>query len=120
MPYKSFPYPNLLYHMVLHMNQQNYEVDAYKEWMMVDTKKYMPISFMDYSLGSIINAFMVLDSWVKRTKKLIDLKQEEIEFRSNGIIMFGWISKRYEGKKEKLYTNYNNALFSRNTYREVF
>lgn len=51
---------------------------------------------------------------------LIYLKQKELDFRSNDIIMYGWIAKRYEGKKDKLYTNYNNALFSISKDRVVF
>lgn len=33
--------------------------------------------------------------------------------------MFIWIAKRYEGNKDKLYSNYNKTLFSRSKDKEV-
>lgn len=35
-PYESFSFLELLYHMVLRMNQQGYKVDAYKKHFVVD------------------------------------------------------------------------------------
>lgn len=118
--FELFPYLELLYQMALRMNQQGYQVDAYKE----NNKnkypsQYSPINFMDYSLQSILHAFTLPISWKHRIKKKIDLKQEKRDFKVNNYEMFNQIDERYVGDEDKLYSSYNIALFTRHHYREI-
>lgn len=74
--------------MMLRMNKQGCEVKIYKEHFVVDPIKYAPMKFINYSPNSIINAMVIPDVWVKCTKKKINIKQEEKDFRKNNNIMF--------------------------------
>lgn len=118
-PYESFPYLELIYRMTLHMNQQGYQIDGYKEWLVVDAVEYKPMGFMNYFPTAIINAFIIPNSWSNKMKKLVDLKQEANDFKKNSMIMFSWITKRYEDNKDQLYPIYKTTFFTRSLDREV-
>lgn len=69
MPYELFPYPELIYRMELQINQKGYQINACEEFMVVYGAECNPMTFVDYSLIVIINAFVVPSSWTNRTKK---------------------------------------------------
>lgn len=88
-PYESFPYLELSYHMAQCMDKQGLQINPYKECLVIDGEEYTPLSFMDFSMIVIVNAFTIPSSWMKGTKKPMDLKQESRDFKMNGIIIFG-------------------------------
>lgn len=117
--YELFPFPKFIYHMALQMNQYEYQINTYKELLVTNIKEYTPLRFVDYSWVAIINAFTIPLSWTNRMKKQVNLKKEAKNFKNNNIIMFDWITKCYDGNKDKLYPIYDTTLFIQEIDRQV-
>lgn len=77
------------------------------------------MSFVDFSLMTINNAFAILSSWLNRTKKPMDLKEESKDFKRNGTIIFSWLVEFYSDDINKLHTTFEIVIFIRALEREV-
>lgn len=104
MPYESFTFPELLVSIALRHNPQGYIIKAYKEQNKGEEEsKYQLDIFLEYFLGAIINAFMMLADWiVHRLKTQIDIKKEKVNFYQNEDEMIDWIDERYSRNTTKL------------------
>lgn len=103
MPYELFTYPEILNAIALRHNPQGFMIRAYKEQKKdEDESKYHPNTFLDYSIGAILNSFVVLDDQNLHVKKSIVLKKEKHDFYQNEGEMINWMDERYVGFATKV------------------
>lgn len=95
------------------MDKKGYQINTYKEWLVIYGEKYKPLCFVNFSPATIVNGFGIRSSWVNWIKKHVDLKQESKDLKKNGILIFGWLVECYSNDTNKLHTTYEIIKFTR-------
>jgi len=100
--YEYFLYLDLITCMAQRMDLERFQIHAYRKWLVIDSKEYQPLCFIDYSMEAIIHAFIVLTYWVTRMKKSLNIKHEAKECKNNGAIMLNWLNLHYKINTSRL------------------
>lgn len=113
MPYESCTYPELLYLVTLRHSQQGYEIRFFKDQQQEGKFASKPELVLDYSLKSIVQAFVIPTDWTFHTKKKIDLKHEKENLYKNDQEMLDQIDERYEECTTNLLQSYDITSFDK-------